>query len=280
MLFGLRSPTATRRAAFSLVASQLIGLRAHTGSRYKAMQSGVAAAGAVRAVLLAIRGMEGGIRALDDVLSRLGADTNTEVLGNDDLAPAFLGAKFIPTCGGVHTAVEATLAVRSQLDDGQRASATLAVRVPPRINRHMHFRVPANPDEARFSVAYCVAGAWVLGHVTPPMFTETAITDPRIVDVIPTLRLIDDSTMAPNGDEAVAEATGSFGTVSHRVDHRFGYPRRVPADADMRRKFVDCLSTALGAREADALYERARGERTLQALQAAIGVNLIEPDGR
>ncbi|MGB6457266.1 MAG: MmgE/PrpD family protein [Streptosporangiaceae bacterium] len=280
LLFGLRSPTATRRAAFSLVASQLIGLRAHTGSRYKAMQAGIAAAGAVRAVLLAQRGMEGGVRALDDVLNRLGADTNTEVLGEKDLAPAFLGAKFIPTCGGVHTAVEATLAVRSQLDDSQRASSTLSVRVPPRINRHMHFLVPANPDEARFSVAYCVAGAWVLGHVTPPMFTETAITDPRIVDVIPTLRLIDDSTMAPNGDEAVVEATGPFGTVSHRVDHRFGYPRRVPTDSDMRRKFVDCLSSALGAQEADALYERARSEQTVQALQAAVRVNLIEPDGR
>jgi len=100
--------------------------------------------------------------------------------------------------------------------------------------------------------------------------------------VIPTLRLIDDSTMAPNGDEAVVEATGPFGTVSHRVDHRFGYPRRVPADSDMRRKFVDCLATALGTQEADALYERARGEHTLQALQAAVQTNLVgpEPDGR
>lgn len=280
LLFGLRSPAATRRAAFSLVASQLMGLRAHTGSRYKAMQSGIAAAGAVRAVLLAQRGMEGGVRALDDVLSRLGADTDVEALGDEDLAPAFLGAKFFPTCGGVHTALEATLAVRSQLDDRQRAASTLSVRLPPRINRHMHFLVPSNPDEARFSVAYCVAAAWALGHVTPQLFTDTAITDPRVVDMIPTLRLIDDSTMAPNGDEAEVEATGPAGTVRHRVDHRFGYPRRVPADSDMRRKFVECLSTALGPQEADALYERAQGEQTLQALQAALRVNLIEPDGR
>jgi 2-methylcitrate dehydratase PrpD len=282
LLFGLRSPLATRRAAFSLVASQLMGLRAHTGSRYKAMQAGIAAAGAVRAVLLALRGMEGGARALDDVLSRLGADTNAEVLGGEDLAPAFLGAKFFPTCGGVHTAVEATLAVRGQLDDSQRARSTLSVWLPPRINRHMHFVVPANPDEARFSVAYCVAGAWVLGQVTSQMFTETAITDPRVVDFIPGLRLIDDSIMEPYGDEAVVEATGPFGSVRHRVDHRFGYPRRVPTDSDMRGKFIECLSTALGAEEAGALYEQARGEQTLPTLQAALGVKLIgpEPDGR
>jgi 2-methylcitrate dehydratase PrpD len=146
----------------------------------------------------------------------------------------------------------------------------------------MHFVVPANADEARFSVAYCVAGAWVLGEVTPQMFTETAITDPRVVDFIPGLRLIDDSTMEPYGDEAVVEATGPFGSVRHRVDHRFGYPRRVPTDSDMRGKFIECLSTALGAQDAGALYEQARGEQTLPALQAALGLKLIgpEPDGR
>jgi 2-methylcitrate dehydratase PrpD len=277
LLYGLRSPIATRRAAFSLVASQLMGLRAHTGSRYKAMQAGIAAAGAVRAVLLAVRGMEGGARALDDVLSRLGADTAAEVLG-DELTPVFVGAKFFPTCGGVHTALEATLAVRGQLDDRERAAATLSVRLPPRINRHMHFLVPSNPDEARFSVAYCVACAWVFGRVSPELFTETAITDDRVVDVIPALRLIDDSSMAPNGDEAEVEATGPFGTVSDRVDHRFGYPRRVPVDADMRRKFVACLSPPLSAQEADALYDQARGERTLSALQTALRSNLAGPE--
>ena len=282
LLYGLRSPTSVRRAAFSLVASHLIGLRAHTGSRYKAMQAGIASAGAVRAVLLALEGMEGGMRALDDVLARLEAGTDVEVLGNEDLAPAFLGAKFFPTCGGVHTALEATLAVRSQLDDDQQASSTVSVRVPTRINRAMHFGVPANPDEARFSVGYCVACAWVYGRVTPEMFTETAITERRVLEVIPTLRLIDDSTMEPNGDEAVVEATGPFGTAIQRVEHRFGYPQRVPADSDMRRKFVDCLSSALGAEEAQALYERARGERTLEVLQDALGLDLCvaDPDRR
>lgn len=276
MLRGIDASPEVSQAAFSLVASQLIGLRAHSGTMYKATQSGVAAAGAVRAVLLASAGMRAGKDALGDVLTLLGAETDPGLVDSDEpFAPTHLGVKFYPTCGAAHTPIEVTLQVRGELDAASRAASTLTVFGPERIFRHMHFGVPKSPDEARFSMAYCVADAWVRGEVVPEHFTNEAIKDPEIVELIGKLEFVDDLTMAPNGDEAITEASGPFGSVSRRVDHRLGYPMRVPTDEQMRDKFVFCLTPILGDKESALLYERAQGETVFTELEKTLSTAAV-----
>jgi 2-methylcitrate dehydratase PrpD len=272
---GLARATATTpevtRAAISLVASQLIGLRAHTGTMYKAMQSGVAAGAAVRSLILAESGMRAGDAALDHVLGMLGVSTDASLLEVDKpFVPTHLGVKFIPACGAAHTPVEAALIVRDRLTDSQRRTARLVVQGPPRIFTAMRFGVPANPDEARFSMAYCVAVAWVKGAVVPGDFSVEALADPEVTSMVGRIEMVDDLTMARDGDEAVVTATWDGGTESARIDDRLGYPNRVPTESQRRDKFSECLAPVLGPSAADDLYRRARGPEILDVLEDAL----------
>jgi 2-methylcitrate dehydratase PrpD len=118
--------------ALGLLATQLIGLRDHTGTRYKAVKAGAAAA-AVRSVLLARAGISSGRRAVDVVFGLLGVgETAISQLCRDGLpAPVPVAPKAFPTCGASHTAIEATLTLRQQWPDPADPTVTIEVTCRP-----------------------------------------------------------------------------------------------------------------------------------------------------
>src|SRR5215213_6354737 len=72
LIWALDESPDTADAAFSLLATQMIGLRSHTGTRYKAVQAGSVASAAVRSVLMARQGLAGGDDAIDVVIKLIG----------------------------------------------------------------------------------------------------------------------------------------------------------------------------------------------------------------
>jgi 2-methylcitrate dehydratase PrpD len=257
---------AARLAALGLVATQMIGLRSHTGTRYKAVQAGVVSAAAVRSVLLAESGITAGDDALDVVLRMMGiGDEQLATLQRPGaLRPVPLAAKYFPTCGAAHTAIEATLELRA---GGFDPAATLVVSSPPRVMDALAFPDPRTPDEARFSMQYCVARAWAAGHVHPADFDEDALRDAAVRSVMRSVAVeIDDSLTPPptwSGFPAVVRVDTNGDRRQARVDRPLGYPERPLSEQQWRDKFDLCAVPVVGDARAAELYARLSGPDAL-----------------
>lgn len=257
----------TTMAAFSLAATQSLGLRAHTGTRYKPVQAGVVASAAVRSVLLAEAGVQGGDDAVDVMLALIGLRPDEiEALHRDaPLAPVALAPKWYPTCGAAHTAIEATTALREQLADTSASTARLRVTVPPRVMEALEFPRPQSPDEARFSMEYCVATAWTFGAVEPAHFTTDIITTSPASELLGHVEVVLDDALTPpptwSGFPAIIEAIASDGSVlgSARAERPLGYPERPLSEEQLRSKFVACASPVLGDDRSHAAFEALSG---------------------
>lgn len=240
------------RNALGLLATQLIGLRDHTGTRYKAVQAGVAAAAAVRSVLLARAGISAGRGAIDVVFGLLGVDeTAMSRLCRDGLpAPVPVAPKAFPTCGASHTAIEATLAVRQQWPDPGDPEVTIEITCAPQVMVALVFDRPANPDEARFSLPYPVAVAWRHGIVAPHSFAPDALADPGVLGLMDKVKITVDAALSPpptwSGMPAQVEVRGREYAATSRIDRPLGYPERPMSAEQLHAKFLRCTAPVLG----------------------------------
>jgi 2-methylcitrate dehydratase PrpD len=133
-----------------------------------------------------------------------------------------------PSCGAVHPAVEAIVDVRRQL--GCRSDvpppAAMEVRVPPRVPLAMHFAWPSNPDEARFSLAYCIATAWRRGALEVGDFDEAAIATAAATPPPAWLTVVGDESFDPAGEQCRVTVELHGATATSYVQFRDGYPER------------------------------------------------------
>jgi 2-methylcitrate dehydratase PrpD len=258
LVHALRLTEGEARNAFGLLATQLIGLRDHTGTRYKAVQAGVAAAAAVRSVLLARAGISAGHRAVDVVFGLLGVDeTSISRLGRDGLpAPVPVAPKAFPTCGASHTAIEATLALREKWPDPGEPEVTIEVTCPPQVMVALEFDRPASPDEGRFSLPYPVAVAWRYGHVGPQSFAPGALEDPSVAALMDRVKITVDAALSPpptwSGSPAQVEVRSRERAATCRIDRPLGYPERPMSNEQLDAKFLGCTAHVLGDERAAA----------------------------
>jgi 2-methylcitrate dehydratase PrpD len=100
---------------------------------------------------------------------------------------------------------------------------------------------PTNELEAKFSLLYDAAVAWVEGNVSPAAFEDDAVGDPRYRTVMDVTRIEVGDTVAQH--EAYAEADLDGGqTVSIHVENARGTPQRPMSDDDLRLKFNSGLT--------------------------------------
>ena len=130
----------------ALMATQLLGLRGHTGTNYKGAQGGVVAASAVRSVLLAHAGLAGGTEAVDVILELAGVSREEldRISQSRPRQPVMVALKAFPTCGAAHTAVEATLLLRQRLARPSDAMEEVRISVmsPPTVLSTLCFPNP------------------------------------------------------------------------------------------------------------------------------------------
>lgn len=276
LLWAVEADEATARGAYGLLATQMIGLRSHTGTRYKPVQAGSVASAAVRSVLMAQEGLFGGTDAIDVVVRLMGIsdDELASLTRPGVLQPVALAPKCYPTCGAAHTAIEATVALRGLV--GERVldpDLRLRVSSPPRVMNALAFARPQTPDEARFSMQYCVATAWLTGGVGPEDFTLEAVLRPHIAAFADRIDITLDDALTPpptwSGFPAIVHAVdGSTGTTiaTTTADKPLGYPERPLSVEQMRSKFVTCVTPVLGSMVADQAYAALGGTDVLARL--------------
>jgi 2-methylcitrate dehydratase PrpD len=194
---------ADEEAAVDLALLRAAGLRAAFGSDGKALQVGFAASAGAQAARLALAGASAGGAVRDGFASAYGARV---VLEGDGRAIEDNWIKAYPCCLQTHGAIEAALAARAAGDDLRGAT----VVVHPVSRQAAAIDIPRSGLEAKFSIAYCAALAFLRGA---PSVDSFAALDDEALALTATLRVETDPGLGTSeahvGAHRVAAALGS-----------------------------------------------------------------------
>jgi 2-methylcitrate dehydratase PrpD len=225
-------------------------------SMSKALHAGHAAEAGVLAALAAARGFTGALDVLDGPAglgTAMSDSPSWASVGHvaAELVVQRMTVKDHACCGHAFAAVDAMLALRAEglgVDDIEAIEIdtyTTATEVAG-------YGVPTSMFEAKFSIAYCVAAALVLGTVRLRAFTPDALSDPRILACAARISVRADEEMErdfPGRRRARLTVRTTDGRTLHaRRDTRRGDPDDPLTDDEMTTKFVDIVEPMLGAR--------------------------------
>jgi 2-methylcitrate dehydratase PrpD len=257
-LLGLTSEQAAH--AMGLGATQGAGTTAVFGSMAKSLNLGRAGASGVECALLAERGFTSNPAALDGDAKWF--RRYSDVLDIDALL-AGLGQRwaikedgFKPyACGVVaHAVIDAVVELRDRTGRPAEDVAELHLTVAPETLVLMGNMSPNTELEAKFSVAYAAAAAFIDGSADPETFHEDRVHDPRYRQLLG--RVTVKGVENIRQDEASVTLTTLGGDAHHiHVDHALGTIANPMTDGQLNDKFLRLAVPVLGADAASHLAE-------------------------
>jgi 2-methylcitrate dehydratase PrpD len=261
------------RHALGLVASLVAGSRRNFGTMTKPLHAGAAARDGVMAFELAEAGFTanaaeleapGGFLARygDPDLSPVGSTADTLAERLEYWTDAWVddwGLKRYPSCYATHRGIDAVLRLREKT--AGRVPTRITATLHPRGTRALRDTAPTTPTEAKFSLEYTLASAYLRGEVTLADFTDDRFHDPAVQALMGSVR-VGESAVPPDGNPyfttgyTVVEFVFADGTtLSERVDVTHGQARDPLTDAELRAKFDECCAAGgLTAEQAERLY--------------------------
>lgn len=235
--------------AMALAATSAGALTASFGTMAKPLHAGTAAMDAVRAVQLAAQGCEGALSVLDGpggLFQTLLQDPSLDLSGC-----VLTGAwevtrnSFKPyaSCQLTHAAIDA-----ARVLSGRMAPADVAVvRVfaHPLALKVAGLAQPATPNEAKFSLPYCVALALSGGQGGASDFEAARLQDPFLMALAARVLLqADDGATRSSARVQIEDRQGR--ALDHQVAHCYGSVERPMTWRDLRAKFLDLALPELG----------------------------------
>lgn len=269
-LLGL--PEERLSAALSLAASMSAGLKVQFGSDAKALHAGLAARAGLEAALLAEAGATANPEVFDGAHGffalyggRAAGTRRTQVSFASPLGieRSPILRKPWPSCAYTHRVIEAALALAAGSPVAAEELARATIRMPEPYFRVSGFLRPSNPNEARFSVVYCVAAALSDGAITLASFDPEAISRPEILKLmekitVETYELDPDAQdMSPDHPDSVEVTLRDGRRLARSVGQVAGGPEAPLTLERLRRKFAECggdaelAETILGAVDQD-----------------------------
>lgn len=268
------------RNAMAIAVSRAAGVRANFGTLLKPMHAGFAARDGVEAALLSAAGVDAASDPLESPLGGLAlfGDGTWDAAAHElrstaESAPLGLGLKLYPCCRGAHFAVDAALEVHA----GLPAAAPITrveVIVPLGSKTALIHDDPQTGLEAKFSLPYTVATALVRGLPLVEHFTDDAVRDPRVREVMARLH----TTLDDSRGDLSATMTGRYAEVDvvtadgarhrARVDDARGSASRPLSAAEVDAKFVGAVAPSHGPEGARELLARVRALASAQDVRA------------
>jgi 2-methylcitrate dehydratase PrpD len=244
--------------ALSIAASMTGGLSANFGTPVKALHVGQAAAAAVRACLLAQRGVTGSAdvlerpRGLLATVSPSGTPDLHSPLGTSNtslrLLQAGLSLKRYPLCYSLHRVADAAITLADTPGFEADRVEVIDVEIGQRQWQMAPHGQPVDGVQARYSVPFAVASGLVAGaagfvQLEPVFFNSLALRQ-----MLERVRITgregasaDDPVFAPSDRVRVHMRDGRV-LDSGEVAHPRGHARNALDVAERREKFMDCLS--------------------------------------
>jgi 2-methylcitrate dehydratase PrpD len=259
--------------AFSLMLCQTAcpgEIKHSRDSVIRAVREAFPAQAAVTSALLAAKG----VRGFDQPLEGRGGFYQLFANGVYDVNALFdaLGKRFYidelsfkpwPCCRGTHPYIEAAQQLRAQDNVDWRRIKTIRARIGP-VQRMLsepaeRKRAPATIIDAKFSIPFTIATAFVQPEVTLDCFSSTRLQDREVLSLAQRVEF----------DYHEADASPTSGALEVELDdgRRFaaeilqalGHPSRPLDDVRLQAKFVDCAMRAaqpMSRAEAQALCAR------------------------
>jgi 2-methylcitrate dehydratase PrpD len=244
--------------ALGIAATQAAGLHgARTGAMSKRFHAGRAAQSGVLAAVLAQRGFTGSRTALEQsfggFFSTLCDEVDTGAV-TADLGHRWeiqeVGFKAYASCGSTHTTIDAIdrLMQRGLTTDRLKE---LRVFMSRKALSNVGWKyVPAGVVAAQMNAYYTSAVKLLDGEVFVDQFAESRLADPRILQLIPRIRLAHEPAFDAGGAATrhavrVEAETSDGETWTENVDQRRGSSRYPLSAADIERKFRGLAKAAL-----------------------------------
>jgi 2-methylcitrate dehydratase PrpD len=247
-------------------------------SMSKPLHAGHAAESGALAALAASRGFTGALDLLEGE-GGFGAAMSGSVDWDHALAAAGSDWCIMRTtiknhscCGHTFAAIDAAMAIRARgldpelVKDIRVETYSVAVEVAGNTD-------PQTPFEAKFSISYCVAAALVFGAVRLRAFSDEALHDERVRDLLGKISVSATAhydTAFPGRRAARVTITDINGTAyDHESLTRRGDPDDPLSDDEISAKFDDLVSPVLGRQESLAL------ERQLWSLSSLADIRTL-----
>lgn len=241
--------------ALGNAANQACGLVASLADMTKCIAIGNSARNGIMAALLAEQNFEGGERAIE------GKFGFTDVTGQQaDLAKITSGLgqtweltanayKPYPTGVVLHPVIEACLALRSEHALRPQDIEHIAVRGNPLLRDRADRPAPRGSREAKLSLHYCCAVAFISGAAGLRQFTDEAVAQPAAAALRTKVTMMEDASIGLE-EAYVTVRTRSGASFEKHIPRLRGSPQCPLSDAELEAKFLD--QAAIGVPGCDA----------------------------
>ncbi len=265
--------------ALSLLLNQAVAsaeFKTEPASTIRAVRDAFPAHAAVLSALLAAKGVRGFDAPLEGKAGFYGLYAQGQydpamLLG--DLGSRFLGAEVSfkpwPSCRGTHYAVEAAMALRDRID----VAAITEIRLTGSpvqlmlVNPEAQKRAPVTAIDAKFSLPFTAASAFIHGWPTLRSFTPEALADPAVLALAAKVSFSVDPGFGLKEAASGAVTVIASGTEHHlRIDSPMGHPVNPLSDNTLTDKFLACAALS---RRGVAAEDLARAILALESIEDA-----------
>ncbi len=247
------------RAAYGIACSRASGSRMAFGTDTKPLHAGLAARAGLEAAEFARRGLtavDDGFEADMGLADLYGGDRTLELptLGRPyALLDPGLELKPYPACRFTHRTIDAVLALRERNPD--EIVASIECRIDPFARKILIHPRPTSGLEAKFSLPYCTALAWLDGWPELRSFSDERSQGDDVQDLLARVTVND----SLDGEDSVEIIFESGRRDQESVEHARGSPQRPLDEEERLRKVRSCTSLTLGGERTELLIASIEG---------------------
>ena len=262
------------RHSLGIAGSLAAGSRQNFGTMTKPLHAGVAAANGILATKLGGAGFTADTSQLEQPLGYLAlhdAAPGHRRVEPERMAEPALNVKLHACCYYIHAAADAMLDLAAAGLQPHEVRRVVVTGPPDGFGALIHHR-PHTGLEGKFSMEYAMAACLLDRSLGLTVFTDASVNRPEAQRLIETVDL-ETSVTPPLGRPewewgyAVLRVETIDGRLfTHRVDKPRGHASRPLDEADLRKKFDDCLAYG-GFGPADGVYKALRGLRDVASLR-------------
>jgi 2-methylcitrate dehydratase PrpD len=255
--------------AISLATSMAGGSKRQFGTMAKPLHAGLAAKNGLMAAQLAASGVTGVAEPLEgrwgyiDLMAGPAAPGLAGALAHLGDPPAMeqygVWAKAYPCCASTHRPADALRAMNLRTQDVVSIDALVSEAAAA----NLRYRIPTDPNEARFSLPYCLAAVLTDGTLSVASFTAEAIARPALRPLMERVTMRVDPELTADRPVTESFERGTLDVLLTDGTRRQGavlaprgHPKAPLSDAELEAKFRDCAAHALSPRGVDTTLAR------------------------
>jgi 2-methylcitrate dehydratase PrpD len=172
----------------------------------------------------------------------------SRTLGNpwNLINPGFM-FKAYPCAHISHFGVTAGLQLRKEHAIDWKQIDEIEFRIPPLIQKLVHYDNPGTGIEGKFSPGYCLCRALIEGKIKIEHFTDANVKDPTTLQLMQKIRWVvidQDLKDGPFGYQEVVLNMRDKRVYSCKVAHAKGEPQNPQTPQEFTAKYLDCARYA------------------------------------